>query len=131
MTDEQLESEVAPGRNRLIYLLGHLTVAHDRMRVLLRVGDRLYPNFDVVFFDNPDRSQGHEISTSLARRAWKEVNRSLTDLMLEFSGEEWLERHAAVSEADFQQDPTRSRLAILLSRTNHASFHLGQIILVR
>lgn len=131
MTDVQLEREVAPERNRLIYLLGHLTVAHDRMRVLLGIGDRLHPELDAVFFHSPDRAQMHEMTTSAVKRAWDEVNRNLTDAMLKFSGDEWLERHAAVSEVDFQQDPTRTRLAILLSRTNHASFHLGQIVLVK
>ena len=29
-TDERLERQVSPERNRLIYLLGHLTVAHDK-----------------------------------------------------------------------------------------------------
>jgi hypothetical protein len=48
LTDEQLENQVAPGRNRLIYLLGHLAVAHDKMRVLLRIGDRIHPELDVV-----------------------------------------------------------------------------------
>ena len=29
LTDDQLLKEVAPGRNRLIYLWGHLTAVHD------------------------------------------------------------------------------------------------------
>ena len=28
--DQELQREVAPGRNRLYYLLGHLTAVHDR-----------------------------------------------------------------------------------------------------
>jgi crotonobetainyl-CoA:carnitine CoA-transferase CaiB-like acyl-CoA transferase len=131
LTDEQLERQIAPERNRLIYLLGHLTVAHDKMRVLLRVGDRLHSEFDRAFFDNPDRSEKHQFRSSDIKSAWTEVNRDLTAAMSKFSNDEWLERHAAVAEADFAQDMTRNRLAILLSRTNHASFHLGQIVLVK
>ena len=41
----------------------------------------------------------------------------------------WLERHAAVSEEDFAKDPSRNRFAVLLSRTNHLSYHLGQAVL--
>jgi len=39
--DEELQREVAPGRNRLYYLLGHLTAVHDRMFATLRLGTRL------------------------------------------------------------------------------------------
>jgi DinB superfamily len=131
LNDEQLECPVAPERNRLIYLLGHLTVAHDMMRVLLRVGNRLHPELDDAFFDNPDRSKKHQFHSSDIKNAWSEINRDLTEAMSKFSSDEWLERHAAVAEADFPRDMTRNRLAILLSRTNHASFHLGQIVLVK
>ena len=31
LTDDQLLKEVAPGKNRVIYLWGHLTAAHDAM----------------------------------------------------------------------------------------------------
>jgi hypothetical protein len=30
-------------------------------------------------------------------------------------------------EDDYAKDPTRNRLSVLLSRTNHMSYHLGQI----
>jgi hypothetical protein len=131
LTDEQLERPVAPERNRLIYLLGHLAVAHDKMRVLLRVGDRIHPELDEAFFDNPDRAVEHQFRSSDIKNAWTEVNRDLTSAMSKLSSDEWLERHAAVAEADFLKDTSRNRLAILLSRTNHASLHLGQIVLVK
>ena len=35
LSDEQLQQQVAPGRNRVFYLLGHLTAMHDRMFPLL------------------------------------------------------------------------------------------------
>jgi hypothetical protein len=45
--------------------------------------------------------------------------------------EDWLKKHTAVSDEDFVKDPTRNRLAILMNRTNHASYHLGQAALAR
>ena len=41
LNEEQLQKEVAPGKNRLIYLWGHLTAVHDRMLPL--VGFRRTP----------------------------------------------------------------------------------------
>jgi len=42
---------------------------------------------------------------------------------------DWAQRHAVVSEEDFAKDPSRNRFAVLLSRTNHLSYHLGQAVL--
>ena len=48
-----------------------------------------------------------------------------------FTLEDWLHKHTAVSDEEFVKDPTRNRLAIVLSRTNHASYHLGQSALAK
>jgi hypothetical protein len=56
-------------------------------------------------------------------------SRLLTGLA-SFSAEEWLQKHASVSEEDFAKDPSRNRFAILLSRTSHIAFHLGQTALI-
>jgi len=43
LTEEQLLKEVAPGKNRLIYLWGHLTASHDAMFPILGLGSRVHP----------------------------------------------------------------------------------------
>ena len=55
----------------------------------------------------------------------------ITEALERFTPEEWLEKHTAVSDEDFAKDPGRNRLAVVLSRTNHMSYHLGQIMLAR
>ena len=40
------------------------------------------------------------------------------------------EKHASVSDEDFAKDPLRNRFSVLLSRTTHISFHLGQTALI-
>jgi hypothetical protein len=45
------------------------------------------------------------------------------------SRSDWLQRHSAVSEEEFAKDPSRNRFSILLGRTNHLSYHLGQLVL--
>lgn len=98
---------------------------------MLRFGERLHPDFDAVFLDNPDGPEVDKISPAELRRAWAEVNGKLTAAMEALRPEQWLERHTAVSEQDFEKDPSRNRLAVLLNRTNHASFHTGQIRLTQ
>src|SRR5882724_616061 len=55
-SSEEILREIAPGRNRLLYLWGHLTAVHDGMLPLLALGERLHPEFDVAFVSNPDKS---------------------------------------------------------------------------
>jgi hypothetical protein len=126
--DEDLQKVVAPGRNRVFYLIGHLAAVHDRMLPLLGLGERLHPELDGVFLDSPDKPGADgEMSAAELKKVWAEVNGKLTAAMEGLPAEAWLERHASVSVDDFAKDPLRNRLAVLLSRTNHVSFHAGQI----
>jgi hypothetical protein len=129
LSSEDVLREIAPGRNRLLYLWGHLTAIHDAMLPLLGMGDRLHPELDVAFVSNPDRSQPNIPSREQVRQAWKTVNGELSKGFEKMSWPDWLQRHAAVSQEDFAKDASRNRLSILLSRTNHLSYHLGQAVL--
>ena len=130
-TDEQLQRQIAPGKNRFFYLIGHLTAVHDRMFPLLGIGERLHPELDEVYITTPDKSLGDPISAPDLRKAWAEVNGKLTASLERFTPEEWLEKHTAVSDDDFAKDPTRNRFAVVMSRTNHASYHFGQVVLAK
>jgi hypothetical protein len=131
LTDEQLQKQVAPGKNRLFYLVGHLTAVHDRLFPMLGLGERLHPELDETYLTNPDRALPDPLSASDLRKAWTEVNGRLTDAFERFTPADWLEKHTAVSDEDFAKDRTRNRLAVVMSRTNHASFHFGQAILTK
>jgi hypothetical protein len=131
LRDEELQTEVAPGRNRIFYLLGHLTAVHDRLFPLLGLGDRLHPELDEEFLTNPDRKSPDRVSAQDLRRAWSEVNRQLAAAFAAVPPAAWLQRHEAVSEEDFAKEPLRNRLSVLLSRTTHAGFHAGQIALTQ
>jgi uncharacterized damage-inducible protein DinB len=129
LTPDQLLNEVAPGKNRIIYLWGHLTAVHDRMFSILGLGDRLHPELDAVFIDNPDKAVAEMPSATQLKQCWDEVNEKLASQFQALSPDEWLLQHRAMSDEDYAKDPTRNRLAVLLSRTNHLSYHLGQVAL--
>ena len=131
LDEEQLAKQVAPNKNRLFYLLGHLTAVHDRMLPLLGIGERLHPELDKAYITHPDRTIADPLSASDLKQAWSAVNAAITSGVEKFSLDNWLKKHTAVSDDDFLKDPTRNRLAVFLSRTNHASFHTGQIALVK
>jgi hypothetical protein len=86
LSQEQLLQEVAPGKNRVIYLWGHLT----------------------------------------AFNIWQETSQILWTGFSKLSVADWLQKHGAVSEEDFLREPHRNRFTILLARTAHIAYHLGQ-----
>ena len=59
-------------------------------------------------------------------KCWEGVHTELLSRFTALNPNDWLERHGNVSAEEFERNPTRNRLAVLLSRTNHASYHLGQ-----
>src|SRR5246127_3670028 len=129
LSPQQLEQQVAPGKNRLIYLWGHLAAVNDRLLPLLGIGERLYPEFNGMFISNPDKSVQLTVSGQSLKAAWQEINQKLGESFLKFSASDWAERHTAVSEEDFKREPHRNRFAVLLGRTAHLSYHLGQATL--
>jgi DinB superfamily len=131
LTDEQLLQEVAPNRNRVIYILGHLTAVHDRMLPVLNFGEQLYPHLADIFITNPDKSKTQIASASELRQDWKNINSILADHFSKLPPDEWFQRHNSVSEEDFIKEPHRNKLNLIINRTNHLSYHLGQLVLIK
>ncbi len=127
LSDEQLMKEVAPGRNRGIYLLGHLAAVHDRMLPLLGLGNSLYPQLYGPFVESADKAVSDLPAIADLRRYWKEVNTKLADGFSALAPAAWFERHQAVSEEDFAKEPHRNKLNLVINRTAHLANHLGQL----
>ncbi len=130
-TDEQLQREIAPGRNTGVYLLGHLIAVSDAMLPLLGFGERLFPALENVFVKNPDKS-GLEMSpVSELKENLQAVNAKLSFAFQSCTADEWLSRHTAVSAEDFAKEPHRNKLNVVISRTNHMANHIGQMLLLK
>jgi hypothetical protein len=130
-SEPELQQEVAPGKNRRIYLWGHLTAVNDALIPLLGFGERLHPELDAAFVSNPDRSRPDSISAKQLKQAWDEINARLEKEFAKLSPAEWTQRPTSVSEADFEKEPYRNRFTILLGRTSHLTYHLGQANLAK
>jgi hypothetical protein len=130
-SEEQLQQEIAPGKNRLIYLWGHLAAINDALLPLLDIHPRFHPELDPLFVSNPDRLSPKTFSGAELKPIWNEIDESLWTAFSKWSPSEWLQKHTAVSEEDFTREPHRNRYTILLGRTSHLSYHLGQAILSR
>ena len=127
LTEEDLLKEVANGRSRGIYLLGHLTAVHDRLFPLLGFGNAIYPELYATFVDKPDKAVAEITSAKALKDNWKNVNDTLEAKYNTTSVAEWFQKHTSVSEADFVKEPHRNKLNVIISRTNHLEHHLGQL----
>ncbi|HWK04155.1 MAG TPA: DinB family protein [Puia sp.] len=124
-----LQLEVAANRNTGVYLLGHLTAVNDSMLPLLYFGERLHPELDEIFVRNPDKALEKPPIPQLLEY-WKEVNATLGAHFRSTDRNDWFRKHRTISEEDFLKEPHRNRINILINRTNHISYHLGQLRLL-
>jgi len=130
-TDEQLQGEIAPGKNTGIYLLGHLAATNDALLPLFGLGDKLYPELQTLFQTTPDKSGLTFPSIAQLKAYWKNINEKLIQHFNTFSAADWLGKHSTVSEEDFIKEPHRNKMNVLIGRSIHQGYHIGQLILLK
>lgn len=131
LTDEEMLNEVAPNRNRGIYLIGHLAAVHDMMLPLLNLREPMYPELKASFIRTPDNPEVHPFSVSELRQFWVKINAELKKHFDNMKGDQWLQKHNSISTEDFAKEPHRNRLNVVISRTNHISYHMGQLAFLK
>jgi hypothetical protein len=130
LTDEQLQKEISPGKNRGTYLLGHLIAVHDDMLQLLDMGEKLYPELNEPFLKLADKNTMQVPSASELRMYWAKQCKLLQEKFEKLKPDQWFEKHTAVSEEDFAKEPHRNKLNIIITRTSHLQYHTGQLVLL-
>ena len=128
LTDDQLMMEIAPGRNRGIYLLGHLVAVNDGILKILGFGDKQYPQLEETFLTNADNPGVAMPSVQELRSYWKNSVNKLSEHFSKMQAEDWFGRHMAVSDADFEKEPHRNKLNVIINRTGHLEYHRGQLV---
>ena len=131
LSNDTLQKEIAPGKNRGIYLLGHLVAVHDDMLRLLDMGEKLYPELYEPFIKSPDKAVKELPSVETLRAYWTKQCELMKQKFDHLTPEQWFEKHTAVSEEDFAKEPHRNKLNIVLTRTTHLQYHLGQLVLLK
>jgi hypothetical protein len=131
LSDDQLMKEIAPGKNRGVYLMGHLIAIHDAIPEILGFGKRKYPGYKQIFIDAPDKSVADIPSTGELRQAWTEVHERLKTEFDKIPADSWFTRHESMTDEDFDKDPARNKLSVFLGRTNHLAYHFGQLRLLK
>lgn len=125
--EEYYNNQVASGRNRAVYLLGHLIAMNDFLLPMLDLGEKLYPELEPIFVSNPDNAVSDIPSISTLKSYWENLNNTLAENFAKMDEAIWLSKHTKVSEEDFAKDPTRNKLNVLIGRIGHINYHRGQL----
>ena len=124
---EEIKNEIAPNKNRAVYLLGHLVAVNDMMLPLLDLGEPQFPQLIDIYLKNPDNPSNDEYTVKELREFWKRSNATLSDAFKKLTEDQWFEKHTKISDKDFSNAPHRNKLNVLMSRTNHLSYHQGPV----
>lgn len=131
LSDAALMKEIVPGKNRGIYLLGHLIAVHDDMLRLLDMGEKQYPELFEPFIKTPDNVNTAMSSITDLRKMWSEQSALLKQKFDKLTAIEWFDKHTAVTADEFKNEPHRNKLNIIVTRTSHLQYHLGQMQMLK
>jgi hypothetical protein len=95
---------------------------------LLGLGEKLFPELEAPFVGEANKPGVVMPPIATLKENWAQLNTKLTEYFTELPAEEWFNRHNSISPEDFAKEPHRNKLNILINRTNHQSYHLGQLV---
>jgi len=130
-SDTDYQNSVAPERNKAVYLLGHIIATNDGLLPLLGFQERLFPELDQYFATGTKWEYTDFPSITEWRKKWTSLNEALGRYFNETQPVQWLERHTKVTAEDFKLDRSRNKLNVLVGRTLHMRYHLGQLNLIK
>src|SRR5258706_13995963 len=79
LTDEELLTEIAPGRNRGIYIVGHLIAIHHKMLPILGICPEMNPKLFDIYAKKPDNKSETPYTISVLKEKWDQQNKVLED----------------------------------------------------
>jgi uncharacterized damage-inducible protein DinB len=128
--EENFHRQIVANGNSPSWLFGHLADTDDMLLELFGIRARLYPELKTIYH----HERGSNLSNHLTRQEliskWKAIIAELDNAFKGINENDWLGRHMAVTEDEFQKEPQRNKLNVLLSRVTHKAYHLGQIALL-
>lgn len=125
LTNEQLEKQVADGRNTGVWILTHVITANEIILKVTCFGETKHEALAEQL------TNGNLADTDELRTTWNEIKERINAIIDNVSIEKWLQINTAVSQDDFAKDSSRNNLLILFSRLLHMMYHAGQLGLLK
>jgi hypothetical protein len=111
-------------------VLGHLVAVDDAISEIMGTGKRAYPELFAPFVQEPDKPGTEIPSVEELKNYWNLVHERLKQEFITLAPANWFDRHNSMTDEDFEKDPSRNKLSVLLNRTGHLAYHLGQLRLL-
>lgn len=131
ITEDEIMKEVAHGKNRGIYIVGHIVAYHDLLGEILGYGKRKYPPLQTIFIETADKSGLEMPSYAEIKVLYEDLHKNIAEQLEDYPIEQWYQKHEAMTDDDFEKDPSRNKLNVLVSCISHLAYHLGQLRLLK
>jgi hypothetical protein len=128
LSDENLNSEIAPQRNKGTWIIAHLAATNDSLIKILELGEHIKSDYRLYF--NMSGKEIEFLPASEIRKYWNETSTQVNKKIDGFSTLNWFQKHASISSEDFSKEPHRNKLNVLKDRTSHLAYHAGQLVLL-
>jgi uncharacterized damage-inducible protein DinB len=129
LSDEDLKTEISPGKNNGVYILGHLIVSDDDFSKYMGKGGYLFPEYRKMFGQNSKCLPPENYPpVSELRVAWKKVCDKNRKIYEELTDEELEQPHALIEDpAHPEKDYFRTKGRIIMAWQLHQAYHVGQL----
>ncbi len=126
LTDEEFEMELSPGKNRGVWILGHMITSDDEFSVFMGKGDLLFPYYPELF------GQGSKLQplqsypeVSELRQQWNDVIEKNKNIYENLKDEELEQPHNNIVEG--KEDFFKTKARVIMAWHLHQMYHAGQL----
>jgi hypothetical protein len=129
LTDEELRSDIIPGKNHGVWILGHLVASDDTLSEYLGYGPTLFP-------ETQRYAQGQLLlpvdeckPPSVLRDEWKKVCEKNETIYQRLTDAELDEPHAML-QGNPENDYFKTKQGVIINWSLHQVHHAGQLALL-
>jgi hypothetical protein len=95
------------------------------------MGEKVYPELNEPFIKLADKATDKIPALAELRAYWTNQCNIMNEQFSAMKPTDWFEKHTAVTAEDFEKEPIRNKLNIIITRTSHLQYHLGQLQLLK
>jgi len=126
LTDEDLRTELSPGKNHGIWILGHLIASDDDFSLFMGTGNPVYPEIQELFgqgskLQSPDKYP----DVKSLRVKWDEICEKNRKIYSQLKDEDFEKPHAMIKNYDTDYFKTKGR--VIMAWQIHQAYHAGQL----
>lgn len=127
LNEDDLKTEIIPGGNHGVWILGHLIASEDDLSEYLGKGPLLFPAYQDLFKQKSDLQAVEKYpEIHVLKTHWDAVCEKNENIYLELTDKELLEPHEKI-EGKIEDDYFKTKAGCLKNWTLHQMHHAGQL----